>query len=810
MISKLKYNLFSIFFIICFCFSIQNGECASEYSLIIEVDGLGSVSPLSGAYKEGTNLEVTASSEFGSVFYHWELDEFDIGNENPLNLTMDDNHTLRAVFTSYGVIMNQTRFESITSDINGGYVISSRLVGGGGNKLSKMNLAGEIEWEIEWDTDCIAHYDRLAQTRVIQTSDDGFALICSTLQDIGEDSDIRLIKYDQYGNELYNELFGGYDHDYSSSIKETQDGGLILVGSTLSFSGNVVDIYLMKTDSVGNELWTQILGEWAGYSGYEIIQTSQGEFIIVGYYNTGSSQAEDILVIKTDKFGNEIWKKTYGSDYQDGGYDIIESSDGNFVFTGSDGFSDSTKLIITKIDPMGNIIWEKQIGQAPEIGYNLGYCIKESNNGDLIVVGESSSSNSLSNDLLLVKLTQEGEILQSKIVAIDGGQVGYSFIELENGDLIVASSRGLIKIIGETYELFFSKEGLGSSNLEVGINEYSEGENVSVEANPDNGWLFDHWILNGNTNLTNNPLSFQIYDDTSLTAVFIPGWDLPITVSLNEYSDTTEIGLRASATEGFDILYDELDAPPPLMGVTSYTYYPENQQTPIDFRKLSVSKIPSEMRNIWMLKLKTENIAGNTTIIWDQNMTDQIPLNYQLLLLDSQNTSLLDMRDHFSYSFESENNTEYSFFIQASYYAIFSLNLDAGWNMVSLPVIPDDLAVTAVLDGVEFYQLVTWSGSGYVSASSFEAGRGYWLLVLEEVNVTIFGDSIDQATFNLSPGWSMVGGPNSVVQASEVFPGFYQLVTWTGSGYISATVFEPGKGYWALVLAETSIQLPPT
>ena len=213
------------------------------------------------------------------------------------------------------------------------------------------------------------------------------------------------------------------------------------------------------------------------------------------------------------------------------------------------------------------------------------------------------------------------------------------------------------------------------------------------------------------------------------------------------------------------------------------------------------------MRNIWMLKLKTENIAGNTTIIWDQNMTDQIPLNYQLLLLDSQNTSLLDMRDHFSYSFESENNTEYSFFIQASYYAIFSLNLDAGWNMVSLPVIPDDLAVTAVLDGVEFFQLVTWSGSGYVSASSFEAGRGYWLLVLADVNVTIFGDSIDQVTLNLSPGWSMVGGPNCIVQAAEVFPGFYQLVTWNGQGYVSVEVIEPGKGYWTLILENTNITI---
>ena len=138
------------------------------------------------------------------------------------------------------------------------------------------------------------------------------------------------------------------------------------------------------------------------------------------------------------------------------------------------------------------------------------------------------------------------------------------------------------------------------------------------------------------------------------------------------------------------------------------------------------------------------------------------------------------------------------------------LELDAGWNMVSLPVDPIDPSANSVLDGVGFYQLVTWSGTGYVTATEFEAGRGYWLLVLQDTNVTVNGTPLSEVTLTLSPGWSMVGGPNDVVTASDVFPGFYQLVTWTGTGYTPATVFKPGNGYWALVLTETQIQLPPT
>jgi len=138
-----------------------------------------------------------------------------------------------------------------------------------------------------------------------------------------------------------------------------------------------------------------------------------------------------------------------------------------------------------------------------------------------------------------------------------------------------------------------------------------------------------------------------------------------------------------------------------------------------------------------------------------------------------------------------------------------TLNFNAGWNMISLSVVPEDVSASDVLDGVGYYQLVTWSGTGYLAASDFESGRGYWLLVLEDVNVTVSGIPVDEVTLTLSLGWSMIGGPNSVVQAADVFPGFYQLVTWTGTGYTPATVFEPGKGYWALVLEETQIQLPP-
>jgi len=139
-----------------------------------------------------------------------------------------------------------------------------------------------------------------------------------------------------------------------------------------------------------------------------------------------------------------------------------------------------------------------------------------------------------------------------------------------------------------------------------------------------------------------------------------------------------------------------------------------------------------------------------------------------------------------------------------------TLELDAGWNMVSSPVIPEDPASASVLSDVGFYQLVTWSGSSYVFATSFEVGRGYWLLVLQDTNLTVTGIPLSEVSLTLSPGWSMVGGPYSAVQASEVFSSFYQMVSWSGTSYTISSEFVPGMGYWVLVLEETQILLPPT
>jgi hypothetical protein len=133
--------------------------------------------------------------------------------------------------------------------------------------------------------------------------------------------------------------------------------------------------------------------------------------------------------------------------------------------------------------------------------------------------------------------------------------------------------------------------------------------------------------------------------------------------------------------------------------------------------------------------------------------------------------------------------------------------------MASFPVIPSDPSFSNIFSGVSYYQVLTWSGTSYITPTAAEAGRGYWALVLQTVDVGLCGTPVTSYELDLPAGWSMIGSIyGSTVDPETVFPGYYQLLTWSGTSYIDAKLagLESGKGYWALVLVNTHIRMPPS
>jgi hypothetical protein len=241
---------------------------------------------------------------------------------------------------------------------------------------------------------------------VQQTSDHGYILVGQILSNISF-MDILLIKTDDNGNEEWNRTFGGINGEQGFSVQQTTDGGYIITGNTGSFGVGRNDAWLIKTDSHGIELWDNTFGGTDHDYGILGQQTFDGGYIIIGSTWSFSAGKEDVWLIKTDSYGNKMWDKTYGGTSADWGASVQQTVDGGYIIIGSTwSFGvGAVNIWLIKTDNNGNKLWDRTFGGL--IG-GYGESVQQTNDDGYIITGYTSSDNN--KNVLLIKTNSQGQL----------------------------------------------------------------------------------------------------------------------------------------------------------------------------------------------------------------------------------------------------------------------------------------------------------------------------------------------------------------------------------------------------------------
>jgi len=190
---------------------------------------------------------------------------------------------------------------------------------------------------------------------VAQTSDGGYIVVGDTYSFGAGEKDVYLVKTDAMGDTIWTRTYGGSSYDYGYSVAQTSDGGYIVAGGTESFGAGYCDVYLVKTGSDGDTIWTRTYGGSDDDWGYSVAQTSDGGYIIAGETNSFGAGERDVYLVKTDTVGDTIWTRTYGGSDNDWGYSVAQTFDGGYIVAGSTiSFgADSGDVYLVKTDSLG-------------------------------------------------------------------------------------------------------------------------------------------------------------------------------------------------------------------------------------------------------------------------------------------------------------------------------------------------------------------------------------------------------------------------------------------------------------------------
>jgi hypothetical protein len=350
--------------------------------------------------------------------------------------------------------------------LSGGGFVAAGVRGGAYLFARGFNPAGDSAWSYD--------QSHRGQVRAILATNDGGCLIA------GRDSmlDMGLTRLDSAGNEEWSR---GYDDPLiqgstAFGIAETRDTGFILCGDATDYMGSYVR--LVRTNSVGDTLWTRLVSGPVGPSLRAVSEMPDGGFLAAGFEFDTTLSHNAVYLMRTDSNGVITWTRSIS--LPDAGTQATvmrETRDGGYVIAGSIDWSDSARVWLVKLDAGADTVWTSVVAGH---GREQAVDVRQTPDGGYAIAGTSDSPG---DSILLVKTDSLGlvpyGVVEQKpaspepaVLSVEPNPAG-SAVRIEWS--LPDRSAARLSLYDASGRQVFSSSGLGTSPFGMRTSSFPQG-----------------------------------------------------------------------------------------------------------------------------------------------------------------------------------------------------------------------------------------------------------------------------------------------------------------------------------------------